>query len=95
MKKQFKLRASKSALGFTFVELLVSLIVLSLPLTLAFQSYSAYKARRLVSLKAWEIKRLLELGRSIAVIQNVQIKISTATAIYQCVGESSGTPSSF
>lgn len=87
MKKQFKLRASTSALGFTFVELLVSLIVLSLLLTLAFPSYSAYKARRSVSLMAWEIKRLLEFGRSIAVTQNVQIKICTATAIYQCVRE--------
>ena len=87
MKKEFKLRASGGALGFTFVELLVGLVILSLLLSLAFPSYSAYKARRSVSLKAWEIKRLLEFGRSVAVTQNTQIKICTSTVTYQCVKE--------
>jgi len=85
VERELRVRACRSALGFTFVELLVSLIVLSLLSALAFPSYSGYKARRSVSLKAWEIKRSLELGRSIAVTQNTQIKVCTATVWHQCV----------
>jgi len=79
------LKASKNTLGYTLVELLVSLIIFSCLSALVLPSYSSYKSRRAVALKAWEIKRSLELGRSVAVTQNRQIKVCTATAQGRCV----------
>jgi len=75
----------KNTQGYTLVELLVSLAVFACLLSLVLPSYSGYKSRRAVSLKAWEIKRSLEFARSLAVTQNKLLKVCSATAGYQCV----------
>jgi len=79
------MRVLKSIQGYTLVELLVSLVVLSCLLSLALPSYSGYKSRRAISIKTWEIKRSLEFARSLAVTQNKILKVCSATAGYQCV----------
>jgi prepilin-type N-terminal cleavage/methylation domain-containing protein len=56
----------KKLSGFTLVELLVTLMIFSSLSLLVVPSYFGYQSRQAISLKAWEIKRALELARSIA-----------------------------
>jgi len=71
--------------GFTLVELLVTLMIFSLLSLLTLPSYSAFQNRQVVRLKAWEIKRALELARSIAVVEHKQVKACLAGLNYACV----------
>lgn len=80
----------KKLSGFTLVELLVTLIIFSSLSLLVVPSYFGYQSRQAISLKAWEIKRALELARSIAVSEYMQIKACPAGSNYGCVA-SSGT----
>ncbi|MDG1693743.1 MAG: GspH/FimT family pseudopilin [Porticoccaceae bacterium] len=78
----------KKLSGFTLVELLVTLMIFSTLSLLVVPSYFSYQSRQAISLKAWEIKRALELARSIAVSEYIQIKACLAGSNYGCVANS-------
>ena len=52
----------KTFSGFTFVELLVSLTILSILLSLAAPSFQRAITRSPIKTQAWEIRRALELA---------------------------------
>ena len=79
------MRNLKNNLGYTLTELLVGLVIMSLLIGLLVPSYMGFKSRRAIGLKAWDIKRSLELARSIAVTQNIQMKVCTTDTNYHCV----------
>jgi len=74
--------------GFTLAELLVTLMIFSCLSLMVIPSYFEYQNRHSLSMKAWEIKRALELARSIAVSQNKEIKVCPATLDHRCAIES-------
>lgn len=78
----------KKLMGFTILELLVTLSIFSILSLLVIPSYFGYQSRHNVSLKAWEIKRALELARSTAVAKYLQIKACPSSLHYSCVTES-------
>ena len=55
--------------GFTFIELLVSLTILAVLLSLATPSFQRSITRSAIKTQAWEIRRVLELVRGLALIQ--------------------------
>jgi len=65
----------------------VTLMIFSCLSLLVIPSYFGYQSRQNVSLKAWEIKRALELARSIAVEKNTQIKACPSHLNYACMAE--------
>ena len=71
--------------GYSLLEVLVSLSLLLLLSSLLAPSFTELKARRTVSLKAWEIKRSMEYARSLAITQNTPMILCTVTETYQCV----------
>lgn len=73
--------------AFTLVELLVALVVLSLLIVSAMPSYNHFKSRREINLKAWEIRRSLELARSLAMSQQEIIKVCIVDDLYKCIKE--------
>ena len=94
MKRVFKhlgliqLVIRKLLLGFTILELLVTLIIFSILSLLVIPAYFGYQSRQNVSLKAWEIKRAIELARSTAASKYLQIKACPSNLSYSCVAES-------
>ncbi len=79
------MQSLKNNLGYTLTELLVGLVIMSLLIGVLMPSYTGFKARRAIGIKAWDIKRSLELARSIAVTQHIQTKVCTTDADFHCV----------
>ena len=74
--------------AFTLIELLLTIMILSVLTLLVLPSYFGYQSRYAVSLKAWEIKTALELARSIAIAQYTQIKVCPVNSDFRCVPHS-------
>jgi len=79
-----ELKCSRWLFGFTLAELLVTLMIFSFLSLITIAFYSGFQSRQFVSLKAWEVKRSLELARSIAITQRKKIKLCMAID-YHCV----------
>lgn len=75
----------RSNTGYSLLEVLISLSLLLFLSFLLVPSFTELKARRVVSLKVWEIKRTMEYARSLAITQNTAMLLCTATETYQCV----------
>ena len=75
----------KTFSGFTFVELLVSLTILSILLSLAAPSFQRAITRSAIKTQAWEIRRALELARGLALTQQQIWKVCTANSAAHCV----------
>lgn len=71
--------------GFTFIELLVSLTILSILLSLAAPSFHRTLTRTAIKTQAWEIRRALELARGLALTQQQIWKVCIANSAAQCV----------
>lgn len=69
------------------MELLVVLMVFSCLSIMVIPSYFDYQNRHKVGLKAWEVKRSLELARSIAVAKYRRVKACPADENYVCVSQ--------
>ena len=74
--------------AFTLLELLLTMMIISMLSLLILPSYFSYQNRQAISLKAWEIKTALELARSIAVAETTQIKACPANSNFRCVSNS-------
>jgi prepilin-type N-terminal cleavage/methylation domain-containing protein len=73
--------------AFTLIELLIAIVIFSLLSALVLPPNFAYQNRRAVSLKSWEIKRSLELARSIAIAKYRRVKACPADKNYACVSQ--------
>lgn len=73
--------------GFTLVELMVVLLVFSCLSMVAVPSYIEYQERQATSIKALEVKRMLEFARNIAITKNKEVKVCLATSDYHCTKE--------
>lgn len=73
--------------AFTLIELLMTIVIFSLLTLLVVPSYFDYQNRQMISLKAWEIKRSLELARSIAVAKHIGVKACLADENSACVSQ--------
>ena len=71
--------------GFTLIELMVVLLVFSALSMMAVPSYIEYQERQATSLKAFEVKRILEFARNIAITKKKEIKVCLATMDYRCI----------
>jgi type IV fimbrial biogenesis protein FimT len=71
--------------GFTFIELLVSLTILAVLLSLATPSFQRSITRSAIKTQAWEIRRALELARGLALTQQQIWKVCIANSAAQCV----------
>jgi type IV fimbrial biogenesis protein FimT len=71
--------------AFTFIELLVSLSILSILLSLAAPSLQRTITRSAIKTQAWEIRRALELARGLALTQQQIWKVCIANSAAQCV----------
>ena len=83
----FEFRSEPVNFGFSIMELLVVLIVFSCLSIMVIPSYFDYQNRLNIGLKAWEIKRSLELARSIAVAKYRRVKACPADENYACVSQ--------
>lgn len=77
----------KYSSAFTLIELLVSLGIISILMALAAPSFQRLAARTAIKNQAWEIRRSLELARSLAVSQKSIWKVCTANLSFSCVKE--------
>ena len=82
-----KLRLKPINFGFSITELLVVMMIFCCLSLMIIPSYFDYHNRHNVGLKAWEIKRSLELARSIAVAKYIQVKACLADENYACVSQ--------
>ena len=57
----------KKYTAFTLLELLVTLAIMSILVSLAAPSWSTLVAERKINFQVWELRRALELARSLAV----------------------------
>lgn len=73
--------------GFTVIELLVTLAVLSVVLMLAVPAFSRFTQKRAIELRSWEIRSALQLGRQLAVSQQQVWKVCTLDSGMQCTKE--------
>ena len=71
--------------GLTIVELLVSLGILSILLSLAAPSFQRSISTSEIKSQAWEIRRALELARGLALTQQQVWKVCLANAEARCV----------
>lgn len=72
-------------LGFTLIELMIVLLVFSCLSLITVPSYLEHQERQETSLKAAEIKRIVEFARNIAITRNRETKVCLATSDYRCV----------
>ena len=70
--------------GFTLVELMIALLVFSSLSMVAVPSFVEFQERQATSIKALEVKRMLEFARNIAITKNKEIKVCLATSDYRC-----------
>ena len=73
--------------AFALVELLVTLSIMSILVSLAAPSWAAFLAERKINLQVWELRRTLELARGLAVSQHQVWKVCMATGSLVCVKE--------
>jgi type IV fimbrial biogenesis protein FimT len=71
--------------GFTIVELMIVLLVFSCLSMVAVPSYVEYQERQVTSIKALEVKRMLEFARNIAITKNKEVKVCLVTSDYRCI----------
>ena len=71
--------------GFTLAELLVSMAILAALAALAAPSFNNLLNRQAISHQAWEVRRALELARSLAVAEQQVWKVCMADLNLQCV----------
>ena len=77
----------KKYTAFTLLELLVTLAIMSILVSLAAPSWSKFVAERKINLQVWELRRSLELARSLAVSQHLVWKVCMAATSLACVKE--------
>jgi Tfp pilus assembly protein FimT len=65
----------------------MTIVIISLLTLLIVPSYFDYQNRQMISLKAWEIKRSLELARSVAVAKYTRVKACLADEDSACVSQ--------
>lgn len=75
----------KTNAAFTLLELLVTLAIASILVSLAAPSGSRFIAERTINLRVWELRRTLELARGLAVSQHQVWKVCMAAASLACV----------
>ena len=73
--------------GFTLVELMIALLIFSSLSMVAVPSFVEFQERQAISIKALEVKRMLEFARNIAITKNKEIKVCLATSDYRCTKE--------
>ena len=73
--------------GFTLIELMVVLLIFSSLSMVAVPSYVEHQERQATSVKALEVRRMLEFARNIAITKNKEIKVCLATSDYRCTKE--------
>ena len=83
----FGMKSRAILYGFTLVELMIALLVFSSLSMVAVPSYVGYQERQVTSLKALEVKRMLEFARNIAITKNKEVKVCLATSDYRCTKE--------
>ncbi|MDG0971147.1 MAG: GspH/FimT family protein [Porticoccaceae bacterium] len=74
-------------MAFTLLELLITLIIVSILATLAAPSWSKFIAKQKINIQVWELRRTLELARSFAVSQHLVWKVCMAAHSLVCVKE--------
>lgn len=77
----------KKYTAFTLLELLVTLAIMSILVSLAAPSWSMLVAERKINFQVWELRRALELARSLAVSQHLVWKVCMAATSLACVKE--------
>ena len=60
--------------GFTLVELMIALLVFSSLSMVAVPSFVEFQERQAISIKALEVKRMLEFARNIAITKTKKSK---------------------
>lgn len=65
----------KKYAAFTLLELVVTLAITSILVSLTAPSWSRFIAERNVNLQVWELRRTLELARGLAVPQHLVWKV--------------------
>jgi type IV fimbrial biogenesis protein FimT len=70
--------------GFTLIELMMVLLVFSCLSMVAVPSYIDFQERQTTSIKAQEVKRMLEFARNIAITRNKEVKVCLVTSDYRC-----------
>ena len=73
--------------AFTLLELLATLAIMSILVSLAAPSWSRFIAERKINLQVLELRRTLESGRSLAVWQHLVWKVHMAATSLACVKE--------
>jgi type IV fimbrial biogenesis protein FimT len=73
--------------GFTLIELMVVLLLFSSLSMVAVPSFVEFQERQATSIKALEVKRILEFARNIAITKNKEVKVCLATSDYRCTKE--------
>lgn len=86
-KGSFMFHTRNQLCAFTLIELLMTIVIFSLLTLLVVPSYFDYQNRQMISLKAWEIKRSLELARSVAVAKYRRVKACLADENSACVSQ--------
>lgn len=85
MNSSHSCKSCTSYQGFTLVELLFSMAILAILVSLTAPSFNNMLNRQAVSHQAWEVRRALELARGLAVADQQTWKVCMADIDRQCV----------